>query len=666
MTIARDLIVDRIPRVQGTHEHLASWYTQGLSDGLGDRLLMFDNTNAPSWELLRFRPEFAAAVGFETALRERVERLAQFRHPSFTTVRSVEELGAGDGLALVATYAPGRRLSEAFARAHSADSVMRLIKQLTPALAALQRQGDDMAHGALTADRIMVTTHGRLIIREHVLGSALERLGLSAARLWADLGIMVAPTSKAVPPLDCRTDVIQLALIALSLMLGHRVSPDEYPKKIEDLLDQIAETAESNSSDLFPRLRNWLERALQLNGRVFECARDAHQALSDLPDDRQGADESLGLLATPGRHSSSTTPRSEASQPRAWVHPAVQLYSSEFPSDSAGSVGDPTEGRSAAAELPPEADSRSSTVISSEGIVGDPIDRFGLEPGCAIASSHGQEVFGSVPDSESRQSFFDRPRRLRWLTAAVALVAIGEAVLIGRLLYVRSLVLPPADTAIVVEFARPGADVLVDGQPAGVTPLELKVGSRTRSIRVLSHEASTPTDVKAQDLPRAGGDPSGSRTKVDARAADDQGTAARPQRAGSVRVSSPFELHVLEDERLLGSSAEGPVVTTAGRHEFDLVNSALGYRSRRVVDIKAGQIVSLAVTPPNGSVSINASPWAEVWIDGHSVGETPLGNLSVPLGEHEIVFRHPELGERREKAIVRSDRLTRVSANLQR
>jgi hypothetical protein len=131
-------------------------------------------------------------------------------------------------------------------------------------------------------------------------------------------------------------------------------------------------------------------------------------------------------------------------------------------------------------------------------------------------------------------------------------------------------------------------------------------------------------------------------------------------------VSSPFELHVLEDERLLGSSAEGPVVTTAGRHEFDLVNSALGYRSRRVVDIKAGQIVSLAVTPPNGSVSINALPWAEVWIDGHSIGETPLGNLSVPLGEHEIVFRHPELGERREKAIVRSDRLTRVSANLQR
>ena len=131
-------------------------------------------------------------------------------------------------------------------------------------------------------------------------------------------------------------------------------------------------------------------------------------------------------------------------------------------------------------------------------------------------------------------------------------------------------------------------------------------------------------------------------------------------------MSSPFELHILEGERLIGSSAEGPVLMTAGRHELDLVNTAFGYRARRVVDIKPGQIVSLAVTPPNGSVSINAMPWAQVWIDGNSVGETPLGNVSVPLGEHEIVFRHPELGERREKAIVRSDRLTRVSANLQR
>ena len=94
---------------------LASWYAQGLSDGVGDRLLMFDNSDAPSLELLRVRPELASAPGFEEALRERVQRLSRFRHPSFARVRAVENLEPDDGLAVVSNYTPGKRLSELLA-----------------------------------------------------------------------------------------------------------------------------------------------------------------------------------------------------------------------------------------------------------------------------------------------------------------------------------------------------------------------------------------------------------------------------------------------------------------------------------------------------------------------------------------------------------------------
>jgi hypothetical protein len=68
------------------------------------------------------------------------------------------------------------------------------------------------------------------------------------------------------------------------------------------------------------------------------------------------------------------------------------------------------------------------------------------------------------------------------------------------------------------------------------------------------------------------------------------------------------------------------------------VNSATGYRTRQVVEVKAGQIVPFTVPVPNGTLNINAQPWAAVWIDGNSVGETPIGNLSVVPGEHEVVF----------------------------
>jgi PEGA domain len=290
----------------------------------------------------------------------------------------------------------------------------------------------------------------------------------------------------------------------------------------------------------------------------------------------------------------------------------------------------------------------------------DPMEQFSPESAIEAMPLPPPPVQELAPEPQER--LFEGSARLRWLTAAVAVFAIAEALLIARL-YARSRTVQSADAAVVVEFARPGADVLVDGQPVGVTPLEVKVGSRTRSIRVVSNDAP-PVDGEAQALPIAVEDQSGPRGKVDARVVDDLRTAGRP-RTGGVKVSSPFEVTLLENERLLGSSAGGAVLMTAGRHEFELVNSALGYRARRVVDIRPGQIVSLAVKPPNGSVSINALPWAEVWIDGSSVGETPIGNISIPLGEHDILFRHPQLGERREKAIVRSDRLTRVSANLQ-
>ena len=115
---------------------------------------------------------------------------------------------------------------------------------------------------------------------------------------------------------------------------------------------------------------------------------------------------------------------------------------------------------------------------------------------------------------------------------------------------------------------------------------------------------------------------------------------------------------------MLGSSGDGPIVATAGRHEFEFVNSPLGYRAKRVVNLRAGEVISLAIQHPEGQISINAIPWADVWIDNVHIGETPLANLSVPIGEHEVSFRHPSYGEQKRTIVVRHDTPARVSADL--
>jgi hypothetical protein len=235
-------------------------------------------------------------------------------------------------------------------------------------------------------------------------------------------------------------------------------------------------------------------------------------------------------------------------------------------------------------------------------------------------------------------------------------VAIGEAAFIGRLLYVGSGTPTGTHATAVTESTPPKTVVPMNDRPAGETPLAGTVEQVMPGIRVLPAVAAA--DPKPPDVRPATGDrPSTANGEV---------PAATAPRSGGFRVSSPIELYVVDGERVLGSSGDGPIMARAGRHEFEFVNSVIGFRVRRQVDVRAGGITSLAVTVPNGRLNINATPWAAVWIDGIPYGETPLGNLSIVPGEHEIVFRHPQLGERRERTIVRPDVPGRVAVNLQR
>jgi hypothetical protein len=243
-----------------------------------------------------------------------------------------------------------------------------------------------------------------------------------------------------------------------------------------------------------------------------------------------------------------------------------------------------------------------------------------------------------------------------WVVAAlVAMIAMGEAIWLARTGSARpAAVLAPAPTVpVMIDSQQPGDQVIVDGRDVGVTPMTLALKSDMRSI----HVRTRPTPDVAPVQPASKVD-----RPVDTTAAAVLNQAAARERRGGLRVSSPIELQVLEGDHVLGSSADGPVVATAGKHELDFVNTEFGYQSHQVVEFKAGQIVPMRITPPAGRVSINAVPWALVSIDGNSVGETPLGNVALPVGEHQITFRHPQLGERVQKVIVKANAATRVSA----
>jgi hypothetical protein len=212
----------------------------------------------------------------------------------------------------------------------------------------------------------------------------------------------------------------------------------------------------------------------------------------------------------------------------------------------------------------------------------------------------------------------------------------------------------PETGSLHVETQPAGAKVIVDGTDRGVAPVTLT------DLLPGDHEVVLQTPIASARhvvSVQAGGTAS-LVTPVAAAA-----TTAGPV-SGWLTVKAPFSLEIREEGRLIGTTDADRLMLAAGRHDIELVNETLGYRVTRVVQVMPGKVASLAVDLPKGVVHLNATPWAEVWVDGQRVGETPIGNLPMSIGPHEIVFRHPQFGEKRHAISVTMSAPTRVSVDM--
>src|SRR5580765_3946204 len=133
-------------------------------DALGERRIAVDPNGQETLEILHLRKELAEVPSFEFALRERVSRLANFRHAYYGRVHAIERLNDRDStLTIVSDRVIGIRLSEMLEQSESRglaldiNSALCLIRQLVPAVAMLHESARDVSHGALGPERLVVT-----------------------------------------------------------------------------------------------------------------------------------------------------------------------------------------------------------------------------------------------------------------------------------------------------------------------------------------------------------------------------------------------------------------------------------------------------------------------------------------------------------------------------
>jgi hypothetical protein len=209
----------------------------------------------------------------------------------------------------------------------------------------------------------------------------------------------------------------------------------------------------------------------------------------------------------------------------------------------------------------------------------------------------------------------------------------------------------PTAGALHVQTEPSGQLVTVDGVARGQSPTtvsDLSAGDHNVVVRGTAGTVRRTVAVKAGNTVSLVISP----------------TAPVTPASGWLSVQSGTRLELREHGKLIGTTDTEQLMLPAGAHNIELVNESVGYRASRKVEVAPGKTTTVAVELPLGSISINAQPWAEVWIAGERIGETPIANLARRVGTYEVVFRHPQLGEKRETVQVTLRQPVRLGVNM--
>ncbi|MGE3957054.1 MAG: PEGA domain-containing protein [Vicinamibacterales bacterium] len=276
-----------------------------------------------------------------------------------------------------------------------------------------------------------------------------------------------------------------------------------------------------------------------------------------------------------------------------------------------------------------------------------------------------------------------------WVRAAasvalIAALAAGAVFLRGRAGLLTTT--PKTGTAMLASEPE-GAQVTVDGEPAGTTPLtltlpagahrvefSLKSSTRRQTINVVrGKETAVSINWNAKPLGslRVEARPTPARVLVDGKErgtvpltiadlAVGTHTVQIDSAEGSVRrkveiaegrtetlteeifpgwlhVSSPVEVTVVDGRQTVQLDASNRVLLKPGPHTIRLQNTTLQIAETRQVMIEPGGTARVSLDPPPSTLTVTGSIGAEVFVDGTKAGETPLTDYRIALGSHDVM-----------------------------
>jgi serine/threonine protein kinase len=213
---------------------------------------------------------------------------------------------------------------------------------------------------------------------------------------------------------------------------------------------------------------------------------------------------------------------------------------------------------------------------------------------------------------------------------------------------------PPAPASVAIESEPPGAEVYINNRRSGTTPLDLDglPANRHNAVRVVK-EGYEPWTGGFNAVP-------GKTDRV---------FATLKKAAFAVQVNSqPPGARVYIDGQDTGKTTPASVEGLEPGRAHSVKVELDGYARYEGTFTQSGTAparVSAALTQLFGRLTVDSKPWAIVFVDGEKRGMTPLADMKLGAGQHELVMDNPKLqAKKRVQVRVEPNKTTRIMVDL--
>ncbi len=654
----------------------------------------YKDPTAPQQDIAvkRILPSYTEDQGFVTMFKDEGNIALRLKHPNIVGVYEVDEVNNDWYIAMEFVHGTDLRvLSDACEQNHkrfTSTQIARIIcdtaKALDYAHKATYENGECMniVHRDCTPHNIMISYDGQVKLMDFGIAKAASRATKTRAGTVKGKSSYMSPEQARGRSLDGRSDMFTLGTVGWEMLTAHRLfkggndmeaigkilkSVTPHPSDLDsniprELGDIILKTLEKDREQRYPTcgelaaalenfIANYGDGSDKQLGLVVQAilSKNGHSP-AELPDYVPGAcmfelDESGNFKLknnVPAAPAPMAMSDNKMSQP---VAPAVQPMQAPY---AAQTGMNPSYGAPSGSAIPPQ---------KPMGLIITSIILFILGVGML---GFGLMIKSSGPSVEAKS--FVAPE------ASLTLKTDPP----GAFVYING-EKQPDRSPTTYKKSKPGDRISVkfelDGYETTQIDREVRLMNQTISVELVDVEKAKLAKLDSVPEFVIKTSPDGAKVSVNG---EDKGTS--PVKLKNVKFGEELKVEISMD----GYETKSSVVVATKTSDPETTITLLAAKNTKAQPVakdstKDSSVTNRKTTPPpktqaktpagsgNGKLSVNAVPWALVWIDGDRVGRTPI-TKEVKAGSHKVELNLATKQKKVSKTVnVKSDGTTSVS-----